>query len=613
MRRGIKRLLALLLGVALIAGAARVLPSQAEIQGTLRGAGKNTWKKVNGTYRNAKNQVIPGASKRGIDVSKWQKSIDWARVKKSDISFAIIRCGYIKNGKAVTDPKWRRNANECKKKGIPFGTYLYSYATTTTQAKKEAWHVLRLVKGYRLRYPIYLDMENEVQGRLSKKQLAAVARAFCSTIEKAGYEAGIYANYNWFTTKLTDNYFNGKDRWVARYNNYCGFKGAYNVWQCTSTYRVPGISGNVDLNFQIGTKPPAEVKKLRLSSGRVKLYCGQKKKLTTAVSPKNAYNAGAKFSTSNKAAATVASDGTIRAAAPGKATITAKAADGCGAKAVCTVEVIGITFDKASQVLDKGKTLKLKAKHSASKKALRVTEWKTSNKKIATVNKDGVIKAVNYGTVTITAVNGKLSGTCRVTVKRPVSSVKLNKSSMTLVMGKSTTLKATVYPANATFKTVKWTSSSSAVAKVNAKGQITALAPGRAEITATADNKKATCTVYVLPAEVKSFQYELTEASRVQLNWKLSKGADGYTIYRYDSETKMNIAIYNAGGMEASCVLERQSGDEGAEFMPGDCIIYRIAPYKMIDGKKYYGSLSSVTVSIRLPEPEAEPKPEITG
>lgn len=119
MRKGTKRLLALLLGAALIAGPLQAFSLRAEAAGggekepanswrykdgrlietpskLLRGASKNTWKKVNGTYRNAKNQVIPGAVKRGIDVSKWQGNMNWAKVKKSDVSFAIIRCGYIK-------------------------------------------------------------------------------------------------------------------------------------------------------------------------------------------------------------------------------------------------------------------------------------------------------------------------------------------------------------------------------------------------------------------------------------------------------------------------------------------------------------------------------------
>lgn len=178
---------------------------------------------------------------RVIDVSEHQGVINWESVK-GHIDGVILRCGYGDNITSQDDRQWKRNADECTRLGIPFGTYIYSYATSEAQARSEAEHVLRLVKGYKLSYPIYLDLEQ------AGTESGAVKRAniFGDIIEKAGYWCGIYANTNWWT-----NYLAGLDRfvkWVAQYNSECTYKGKYDIWQYTSSGSVPGISGPVDMN-----------------------------------------------------------------------------------------------------------------------------------------------------------------------------------------------------------------------------------------------------------------------------------------------------------------------------------------------------------------------------
>ena len=93
-----------------------------------------------------------------IDVSEHQKTIDWNKVKPK-IDGAIIRCGYGDNIKSQDDKYWHRNVSECERLGIPFGVYLYSYAANDAQAKSEAEHALRLLKGHKLSYPVYIDFE----------------------------------------------------------------------------------------------------------------------------------------------------------------------------------------------------------------------------------------------------------------------------------------------------------------------------------------------------------------------------------------------------------------------------------------------------------------------
>ena len=213
----------------------------------------DAWSFVDGHYVNNRGEIIEGAIAKGIDVSEHNGVIDWEQVKNSDVKFAIIRCGYGQNQTNQDDDYWERNVKECVRLGIPFGVYLYSYAMTPEAAKSEAEHVLRLISGYKLSYPVFYDLENEGgsynQASLSAKELGDIAQTFCDTVSAAGYDVGIYANTNWFTNYLTDSRFSQWDKWVAQYNYECTYGGSYSMWQCTSTGSVPGINGNVDLNF----------------------------------------------------------------------------------------------------------------------------------------------------------------------------------------------------------------------------------------------------------------------------------------------------------------------------------------------------------------------------
>ena len=210
----------------------------------------DAWTKVNGYFVNDIGEVIPNAVKKGLDVSHHQGEIDWEAVKNSDIEFVIIRCGFGDDSTSQDDRYWLRNVQECERLGIPYGVYLYSYATTTANARSEAKHVLRLLEGHNPSYPVYFDMEDN-STLVSKSQFAEFADIFCSAVEAAGYEAGVYANLSWWNTYLTDTRFSKWDRWVAQYNSQCSYQGEYSMWQCTSNGTVPGIDGPADLNFLI--------------------------------------------------------------------------------------------------------------------------------------------------------------------------------------------------------------------------------------------------------------------------------------------------------------------------------------------------------------------------
>lgn len=214
------------------------------------------WEKVNGKYMNSLGQVIEGATKKGIDVSHHQGKIDWQKVKNDGIDFAIIRCGYGGDYTSYDDRQWLYNVSECERLGIPYGVYLYSYSKNVEDAKSEAAHVLRLLKGYNPVYGVYYDLEDEpTTGKLDNTTIGTIAKTFCDRISAAGYKVGIYANKYWWTTKLTSSVFQNEkwSKWVAQYNATCTYEGKYDLWQCTSEGQVNGINGNVDLNFLMGS------------------------------------------------------------------------------------------------------------------------------------------------------------------------------------------------------------------------------------------------------------------------------------------------------------------------------------------------------------------------
>lgn len=190
----------------------------------------------------------------GIDVSKWNGSIDWKAVKNSGVSYVIIRCGYrgSSTGAMVVDPKFKANIQGATNAGLKVGIYFFSQAVNEREAVEEASMTLSLIKGYKISYPVFIDIEGS-GGRgdkIDKGTRTAVANAFCKTIQNGGYTAGIYANKNWFETKMNTSSLTGYKLWLAQYATTPTYKATrYDMWQYTSKGSIAGISGNVDLNL----------------------------------------------------------------------------------------------------------------------------------------------------------------------------------------------------------------------------------------------------------------------------------------------------------------------------------------------------------------------------
>ncbi len=197
--------------------------------------------------------LVVGSGTMGIDVSKWNGSIDWNAVKNSGVSYVIIRVGYrgSSQGALIEDPTFKTNIKGATAAGLKVGVYFFTQAVDEVEAVQEASMVLDRISGYKISYPVFLDVESS-GGRGDKIDSAtrtAVCKAFCSTIQNAGYTSGIYANKTWLTNKMDASALSSYKIWLAQYAASPTYTGRYDLWQYKSTGKVSGISGNVDLNL----------------------------------------------------------------------------------------------------------------------------------------------------------------------------------------------------------------------------------------------------------------------------------------------------------------------------------------------------------------------------
>ncbi len=346
------------------------------------GTSAGAWVKNDaGYYFNDAGEPILAATLKGIDVSKYQGEIDWQKAKDAGIDFAILRCGIGSewNGEGEytqDDDYWERNADACTKLGIPFGVYLYSYATTEEQARSEAAHVARLLgliespyeelpdytdKPYKLDYPVYYDLEDAAITGLFPEEMAALTEAFFDQLEQYGYTGrqGIYASLNWVRARFDDPAFDPwrDELWIARYSSALGYTGTYSMWQ--ATYQAPGAdygvqSETVDIDFVMEdltmtgiTDTYGKVIQPTFTNDTYKneLALGQKGDKATITLDEPAETDGGQkvyWSTSDPDVATVSKKGVVQAKGNGQCTVTATLADG-RTWAECTVRVGDIT------------------------------------------------------------------------------------------------------------------------------------------------------------------------------------------------------------------------------------------------------------------------------
>lgn len=200
-------------------------------------------------------QDLGEAGQMGIDVSKYNGDIDWDKVRNAGIRYAIIRAGYrgSSTGALVEDPYFRKNIEGALASGLKVGVYFFTQAVNEVEAVEEASMVLSLCEGYRVEYPIFIDSEGAGgNGRADGLDISTrteVCRAFCETIEGAGYSSGVYASRNWLNKNLSLAQLENYMTWLAEYRETPQYGGRYQFWQYTSSGSVDGINGRVDLDI----------------------------------------------------------------------------------------------------------------------------------------------------------------------------------------------------------------------------------------------------------------------------------------------------------------------------------------------------------------------------
>ena len=195
--------------------------------------------------------TIPDNASILIDVSKWQKDIDWQKVKKAGVNYAMIRLGTQKaiDEESVMDEYFEKNIKEAQANGIKVGVYYFSYANDVEDAKKQAEWVIDKLKDYKIDLPVSFDWEcwKYFNGfNINIHDLNEIADTFLKGIESAGYKGANYGSKSYLINlwSLPEYY-----TWLAHYKEETDYNKDYLIWQFTDKGTVDGIKNAVDLNF----------------------------------------------------------------------------------------------------------------------------------------------------------------------------------------------------------------------------------------------------------------------------------------------------------------------------------------------------------------------------
>ena len=295
--------------------------------------------------------------------------------------------------------------------------------------------------------------------------------------------------------------------WLSSDENVCTVDSAGNITALnagTTDICVTTKDGNYTAKCTVTVIIP--VSDVVLNKTELTLEKGTTELLTATVSPADATNSNMAWSSSNKAVCAVDQNGKLVAVANGNAVITVMTLDG-GYTAECSVMVItsvtGITLNKASTTLVKGTTETLTATITPEDASQKDVLWSSSDENVCTVDSLGCISAINAGSavITVTTKDGDFTATCAVTVVIPVTGITLSSSALSIIKGNRAALQATILPADATNKSVTWTSSDNAICSVDQSGVIIGTGVGTATITATTQDGgfTVTCAVEVKP------------------------------------------------------------------------------------------------------------------
>ena len=192
----------------------------------------------------------------GIDVSKYQGDIDWAKVKASGVQFAMIRVGSrgYGSGQLILDENCAKNIQGAINQGIKVGVYFFSQATSKTEAVEEANFVVAAIMNYKITYPVVCDIE-EIKNdtarteKLTNEEITQYARDFCDTVKGYGYHSMIYADKKCLLTRLDLTKLSDIDIWLSQNAERPDYPYEFDMWQYSQSGIIDGINGEADMNI----------------------------------------------------------------------------------------------------------------------------------------------------------------------------------------------------------------------------------------------------------------------------------------------------------------------------------------------------------------------------
>lgn len=192
----------------------------------------------------------------GVDVSSYQKNVDWEKVREAGFTFAMLRVGlrgYGEAGNMVEDKYVRKNYENATAAGLKVGVYFFSQAITPEEAVEEAEFVLQIIDGWDLQMPVVYDWECLADDYrtvgVDSRTLTDCTKAFCDRIRQAGYEPMVYFNPSQSRTQLILAELVDYKFWLAMYSDYMTYEYKVDMWQYTNQGSVPGIKGKADINL----------------------------------------------------------------------------------------------------------------------------------------------------------------------------------------------------------------------------------------------------------------------------------------------------------------------------------------------------------------------------
>lgn len=176
-------------------------------------------------------------NKKGVDISSSNGNVDMQKIKKAGYDFVMIRCGFGDDDESQDDSQFNNNVKKAEKAKLPWGVYIYSYATDKSGARSEARHVIRLLKGKKPTLPVAFDMEDadgykQKHGAMKKAVITDICKTFLSEIKKAGYYPMLYTSLSWVGTYISTDVTDKYDMWIAQWNKTCDYEGRnLGMWQ----------------------------------------------------------------------------------------------------------------------------------------------------------------------------------------------------------------------------------------------------------------------------------------------------------------------------------------------------------------------------------------------